>query len=220
MLIGNGIRIAFLFSCAALAGCATSRSEISIDSPVAMPSGAAVSSGRTVVIRSVKDERAFELAPDEPSTPSLGFGGSDQASAEIKSRAIGRKRNSFGKALGDILLQPGQTVEGLIRENLSAALAQAGYQVKSADAAGPSPMIMDVRIKKFWAWTQPGFWAITLAANIETDLDLSGTTSPATIDVHAEDKRAAATESAWTEIIIKALGEFRQQAAAKAGAFP
>jgi hypothetical protein len=172
------------------------------------------------VIRSVKDERTFEQAPEDPSTPSLGFGGADQASTELKSRAIGRKRNGFGKALGDVLLQTGQTVEGVVRENLAAALEHAGYHVKGEDAAGPSPLIIDVHVKQFWAWTQPGFWAITLSANIATDLDLSGKASPTTIRVHAEYRRQAATEGAWMEIVAKALDDYRAEVAAKASAFP
>lgn len=220
MLIGNGATVAVLGVCAAMAGCATSRSEIRLSSPVAMSSSTAAPSGRTVMIRSVKDERAFEQAPRDPSTPSLGFGGADQASAELKSRAIGRKRNTYGKGLGDVLLQSGQTVEGVVRENLAAALEHAGYQVKSEDAAGPSPLVMDVHIKQFWAWFQPGFWSITLNTNIVTDLDLSGATSPTTISVHTEDSRQAATDSAWMEVVRKALDDYRAQVMTKATTFP
>lgn len=219
MLARNSIRTAILIVCVATAGCATSRSEIKLSSP-AMLSNTNVSSGRTAVIRSIKDERVFEQAPKDPSTPSLGFGGADQSSTELKARAIGRKRNTYGKALGDVLLQSGQTVEGVVRENLAAALTQAGYQVKSEDAAGALPLVIDVRIKQFWAWFQPGFWAITLNTNIVTDLDLSGAATPTTINVHAEDSRQAATESAWMEIVGKALDDYRAQVTTKATTFP
>src|SRR5262245_10713686 len=81
-----------------LAGCATTRSEVSIPSPV-RPAAAATPTHGIAVIRSVKDERVFEQAPSEPSTPSLGFEGSEKATADVKARAIGRKRNAFGKAM-------------------------------------------------------------------------------------------------------------------------
>jgi hypothetical protein len=42
--------------------------------------------------------------------------------AEVKARAIGRKRNTYGKALGDMVLEGGQTVEGVVREYLVIAL--------------------------------------------------------------------------------------------------
>jgi hypothetical protein len=220
MLVKVVVRTAMLVACVAMNGCATSRSEIKLSSPVAAPSAAAVSTGRTVVIRSIKDERQFEQAPSDPSTPSLGFEGADKASAETKARAIGRKRGGFGKALGDVLLQDGETVTSVIRSNLTAALQEAGYQVKSEEAAGPSPLIIDVHIKKFWAWFEPGFWAIKLHTNITTDLDLSSTTTPTIISVHAEQSGLAATEGAWMEIVDKALTSYRAEVVSKARTFP
>jgi uncharacterized lipoprotein YajG len=214
-----GINVSILVACMALAGCATSRSEIKLGSPTAQ-TGNAPSSGRLAVIRSITDERVFEQAPKDPSTPSLGFGGADKSSTELKARAIGRKRNTYGKALGDVLLEGDQTVEGVVRENLTAALTQAGYQVEAGNAAGASSLVIDVRIKQFWAWFQPGFWAIKLHTNIVTDLDIAGAPAPTTITVHAEDSRQMATEGAWMEIVGKALDEYRTQVAGKAASFP
>lgn len=220
MQMSNVVRVAVIFACAGIAGCATSRSEIKLASPVAVSPSSGVSTGRTAVIRLVKDERSFEQAPKDPSTPSLGFEGADQAAADTKSRAIGRKRNGYGKALGDVLLEGGQTVESVVRENLTAALQQAGYQVKSLDADGSAALVIDVHIKQFWAWFKPGFWAITLNTNIATDLELSGAASPTPISVHAEDKRQMATEGAWMEIVSKALVDYRAEVVKKATAFP
>jgi hypothetical protein len=205
---------------AVLTGCATSRSEIKLSSPVAVPTDTVVSNGKTIVIRSVQDERVFEQAPTDPSTPSLGLEGSAKASADTKSRAIGRKRNTWGKALGDVLLQNGQTVESVIRENLKAAFEQAGYQVKTEDTAGPSPLLVDVHIKQFWSWFQPGFWALTLNANISTDLTLSGAQPPTTISVHSEEKRQMATDGAWMDIVDQALKEYRTEVVTKSKTFP
>jgi len=206
-------KISLVFVFAVLTGCATSRSEIRIPEP-GVAIAAQPATGKTVVIRSVEDERVFEQAPSDPSIPSLGFGGADQAQADIKSRAIGRKRNAYGKALGDILLQNGQTVESVVRENLTAALLQAGYQVKTG-TSDTADYIVDAHIKKFWAWMQPGFWALSLKTNIETDLNISGKSVPTNISVHVEDNRQVATESAWTEIIGKGLQEYRNQVVTK-----
>lgn len=199
-----------IFLCALLAGCATSRSEIKLHSPVVTASASAVN-GRVVVIKSVTDERVFEQAPSEPSTPSLGFGGSDSATAQMKSQAIGRKRNGFGKALGDVLLQQGQTVQDVVRENLAAALEQSGYRVEPQVDASANPVVLDVRIKKFWSWFQPGFWAITLHSDIAAILQVEGGAS-IEIQAHAEDKRQAATENAWMEITQQGLEKFRAEA--------
>lgn len=161
-----------------------------------------------------------EIHPDDPSTPSLGFEGALQASVDVKARAVARKRGGFGKAFGDVLLEHGQTVVGLIQENLTTAFQQAGYRVASEGAAGPVPLVVDVRIRKFWAWFQPGFWAITLSANIETELQVSGASSPTSIKVHVEDSRQVATEGAWLEILEKALLAYRMQAASQLSAPP
>lgn len=205
-------RLAMLLACAVLAGCATSRSEVRLKSP---PAVAPSSAAKVVVIRSVTDERAFEEAPAEPSTPSLGFGGANKSGDAIKARAIGRKRNGFGKALGDVLLENGQTITGVVRENLTAALQQAGYQVKSAGEADASALVVDVHVKKFWAWFQPGFWAITLNSDVATDLSISGAAMPTTVSVHVEDTHQAATEGAWIEIVDKALEAYRKEVVAK-----
>ncbi len=205
--------------CGVISGCATSRSEVQLSSPVAT-SSPAPTTGKTVVIRTIKDLRAFEQSPSEPSTPSLGFEGAAQASAEIKARAIGRKRNTFGQALGDVLLPAGQTVESVVRENLTAALQQAGYQVKSAEAGGSAPSFIDVEIRKFWAWVQPGFWAITLRTHIATDLKMSGDALPTIVSVQAEEGYQIVTDGAWIEVVEKALVAYRSQAAAKTVAAP
>lgn len=206
-----------LLTCAVLAGCATSRSEVKVASPAVVP--AAVASGPVIVIRSIKDERVFEQAPKDPGTPSLGFEGAAAAADATKARAIGRKRNTFGAALGDVLLENGQTVQGLVRDNLTAALQQAGYQVKAEDAAGPSPLVMDVHIRQFWAWLQPG-WAIKLHGNVATELTLSGTESPVVVNVNIEESHQLVTDSDWMEIVGKALDAYRAQVVEKAAGFP
>ncbi|GLQ92771.1 hypothetical protein GCM10007901_17220 [Dyella acidisoli] len=163
------------------------------------------------MIGKITDERVFEQAPNDPSTPSLGFGGTDKASDDVKARAVGRKRNTYGMALGDVLLQPGQTVEGAIRENLTAAFQQAGYQVKGEGDAGSSPIMVDVHIKQFWAWFTPGFWVVTLSDNIATDLVFNGIEAPVVVSTHVEDKHAAATEDDWMQIVDKGLDAYRAE---------
>jgi len=193
-----------------LQGCATSRSEIKLEStPTAQATVPAPTKGK-VVIRNIKDSRIFEQAPGDPSIPSLGFEGAAQATADIKARAIGRKRNTFGKALGDILLENGQTVENVIRENLATALRESGYQVVT-NGAEANALVLDADIKQFWSWFQPGFWAITLHSKIETTLNTSNNTTPITISVHAEESGLAATDSAWLEITNKGLEAYREK---------
>lgn len=209
-------RLLVVVLCACLAGCATSRSELHLKSPMAAAAASSVApeNQHVVVIRSIIDERVFEEAPSEPSTPSLGSGGAAKASDAVKARAIARKRNGFGQALGDVLLEQGQTVEGVLRENLTLAFQQAGYSVRNEADAGASPIVVDVHIKQFWAWFQPGFWAITLNNNITTDLVVEGA-SPVVVSTHVEDSRQAATEGAWLEIVGKGLDAYRAEVTSK-----
>jgi hypothetical protein len=213
--------IAVILFCASLAGCATSRSELRLGSPEIGSSSPPVTKMRVVLIRSLSDERVFEQAPGDPSIPSLGLEGSDKASADVRARAIGRKRNTFGQALGDVLLEDGQTVVGVIRDNLSAAFKQAGYRVATSSAdAGQSPMAVDVRIRQFWAWLRPGFASLTLSTNIATSLAIDGMPGPADVSVHVETHPAFATEDTWIDVVNKALNEYRAQVTAKIANLP
>lgn len=206
---------ALLLASAILGGCATSRSEVKVSAPEATATPA-VTKPRAVVIRSVRDERLFMEKPGDPSTPSLGLEGGGAAPDAVKARAIARKRNGFGQALGDVLLQDGQSVTGLVREHLGAAFRQAGYRVApDAASAGADPLLVDVRIRKFWSWLQPGFWAITVHANIETELQVAGSAATTTIGVQVGDARQLVTDGVWVEVIDKALAAYRVEAAGK-----
>lgn len=196
-----------------LTACATSRSEIAPSTPGAtastMSAAPAVATGRLVVIRTVTDERTFEAAPRNPSTPSIGTAG---GGPDVVARAIGRKRNSYGKALGDILLPENETVESVVRLNLTTAFQQAGFQVVEASAARPDTPVVDVHIKKFWEWVTPGFWAITLRANIETHLTLSGAETPVVVATTAERQVQMGTDRNWLDVLDTALAAYRTEA--------
>ena len=207
--------IALLLGSAILGGCATSRSEVKLAAPEAGVS-VPVTKQRAVVIQSVRDERIFMEKPGDPSTPSLGGEGATAATAATKARAIGRKRNTYGQALGDVLLQEGQTVTGVVRDNLAAAFRQAGYRVAPDSAsAGPQPLLVDVRIRKFWSWLQPGFWAITVHSQIETDLQVSGSGTTTTVMVSARDPQQFVSDSVWIASVEKALANYRAEAAGR-----
>ena len=212
MRIVNAGGIAMAVMCLALTGCATSRSELKLSAPTPVATAGPVKGA--VFIRTVSDQRAFQQAPSDPSIPSLGFEGATQASADLKARAIGRKRNTYGKALGDVLLENGQTVTNVVRQNLAAAFTEAGYKVETDPLAASVPLVIDVDVKQFWAWFQPGFWAITLNADIVADLKLAGQSTGKTLTVHTQDKRQMATDGAWMEIVQQGLKELRAQAAA------
>lgn len=197
-------------------GCAYTRSEIKLASPEATQASYSVSKSTTIMIRSVTDERVFEDAPSEPSAPSLGHEGSAKASADVKARAFARKRNAFGQALGEVLLENGQTVSSVVRENLVSAFRQAGYRTTNNRAeAGAAPMIVDVQVKQFWVWTENTFGAFILHADIETSLVTSNAASPTVASVHVENSVRTGSDSNRVETIDKALKDYRAQIAEK-----
>jgi hypothetical protein len=209
---------------AGLVGCATTRSELELPAPAAAPAAPAaaqpaLAGGKVAVIRSVRDERVFEDAPADPSKPSLGFGGASKAPADIKARAFGRKRGGFGQAFGDLLLQPGQTVETVVRDNLGLALRQAGLQLLADPAAAPpDALLIDVRVKAFWSWINPGFWALAANGRIVTELDIAGRAGTIRVAVEHNESRQLMTEGAWLEVMTTTLRAWQAEAAKQVGA--
>jgi hypothetical protein len=186
---------ALVVLCLLLGGCATTRSELRVAAPTDT-GGETVANAElpTLFLREVVDQRVFEEAPKDPSIPSLGFGGAMSATAEVKARAIGRKRDTWGKAMGDILLEEGQTVEHLVRDTVAAGLRQAGYTL--SETADNGAISVDVAILKFWSWFQPGFWALTLHANIHIEMNWAGRNEALQFTIAAQQSRQLATDGA------------------------
>lgn len=186
-----------------LTGCAVGRSELNIQAPTPHPS---TTTNKDVFISSVIDKRTFLVKPPSPDIPSLDPSG--DKSDSVQSRAIGRKRNGYGMALGDLILQGDETVQSITQKSIQAALTEKGYNVlRNRDQITESTYVIDANINKFWAWMNPGFMTITLSSEISTDLVIqsAGQTETKQISVKAADSFAAATESNWTEIIQKSI---------------
>jgi hypothetical protein len=187
-------------------GCATNRGIL--DVKVTEPQNPA--SGKAVVIARVTDNRVFELAPKEASIPSLR--GGEIADKAITSRAIARKRNGYGKALGDILLPEGRTVEALVREALVKSFREAGYRVvDGADKGNAVPIEAD--IEQFWSWMTPGFWAISLEfeAKVKIKGDVPSFKNGETVRGYIELHTQAAGTGAWQNTINKGIAVFVEE---------
>ena len=183
-------------------GCATSRGILEVplmagDNPI---------QGREVKIVRVTDRRTFQLKPSDPSTPSLKDGQIDNPA--ITSRAIARKRSGYGKAMGDILLPEGHTVEQLVGTALTRGLRGAGYRVLLQGQEGYEQAVpLEADIRRFWTWISPGFWALHL--EFEARIQVSGPVEPF---VRSEEYRGyvrlatqAATTRAWLNTVNKGL---------------
>ena len=146
-------------------GCVTGQRTFSVPVPSA-PIGA-VTRG-PVYVNSVVDNRTFQNKPSEPSTPSVD-GDVTTLSAAQKDRMIGRQRNGFGRAMGDIALANDDTVTKRVRALVVEGLRRKGYEISNDPAA---PTSIDIVVDEFWAWMRPGFWALTFETQVTTSLTL------------------------------------------------
>lgn len=207
------ILIMFL-ALAFLSGCATSRGEVQLSIPISVDTG--LTNGKEIYINSVIDERVFEVKPKEPNIPSLDP--DEPQSDSVKLRAIARKRNSFGKGLGDILLKEGQTVESIIYDSLKQAFIENGYIVlENKDQVTDNTYLVDTQIKKFWSWMNPGFWAITLSTEILTDINIKKTseTKNEVINVKISDNFQTGAGSNWISVMQDGLRAYIKEVKSK-----
>ncbi len=202
-----GFMALVLLTLPVVSGCATSRGTVALD--VAQSTNPAT--GTAVRIVSVTDNRKFEISPSSPATPSLKDNGiHDKA---LTSRAIARKRNGYGMAMGDVLLSEGNTVESLVQNLVTQSLREAGFRVLEANQTGYENAIpLDVGIDKFWAWFAPGFWAAHL--EFESKIQISGPVTPfkdgKTFEGRVRLATQAATTGAWQNTIHKGMQNLRQ----------
>lgn len=161
-------------------------------------------------IGKVTDARPFELDPEKPSIASLKDG--DIGNPAIRARAIARKRNTFGKGMGDILLPEGRTIERLVAEIVTSALRSAGYRVLAeGDPGYEEAPALDTTIEAFWAWMTPGFATVSL--DFMASLAFQGIEGLASAPVGASGHTnpMAADSDAWMETIELGIADLNQQ---------
>jgi uncharacterized lipoprotein YajG len=183
---------AAIITLATLAGCATNRSEVDVTGPA--PQAGTTGQGQQVYISAV-DERVFQINPRSADIPSLK---NDEVNdTSITERAIGRKRNGFGKGLGDVVLPSGRTVSQLVGNAVATAYQKAGYQVVSAPT--PNASAVNVHIIEYWSWFSPG--AFTVAVNNKAHLKIeSQGAAPLEVKTDARDSMQLATDGDWKKI--------------------
>jgi len=208
-LIAKALPISLFFII--LSGCATSRGVLEIQEPVESTNP---SEGTALKFERISDNRKFEISPKQPDTPSLKNNEiNDQL---ITSRAIARKRNSYGKALGDILLPEGQTVVGVVEKSLTRGFRENGYRVLFEGEIGYDDALpLEVDIVEFWGWFSPGFWSIEI--NFKSLIRVYGPVGPF-IDGEEFDSQVAmkyqvASSENWQETIQANMNELNRDIA-------
>ncbi len=195
-----------------LTGCATSRSQLALDIPEMTLNEP---NGKQVFVRSVVDNRTFQNKPTTPDVPSLK-GDVNTAADDVKKRAVGRKRNGYGKALGDVLIDEGNTVESLIFKATRNSLVSLGYQVTDKkEEARPDAIIMDISVDKFWTWVTLGAWAGGIHGQIMTTdtLEMAGQKGkPLVITGDFENSIQVVTDGTWKNAVQTTLSDYIHRA--------
>ncbi|MGE4315204.1 flagellar biosynthesis protein [Acinetobacter sp.] len=192
-----------------MTGCASTRGLVSLESPV-QQINTQQSSLKTAVIKIVEDKRVFEDKPKQANIPSLK-GGLQKATASDKAKAIARKRNGYGKAMGDIFLRD-ETVVSVFEKRIESALLHAGYKVVPAAQVPKPDLVLTVKVNKFWSWMQPGFSYITLNTEIETEIsDANSVTPPIRTYTKISKPTVMATGSQWISTMNEALNDYESR---------
>ena len=121
---------------------------------------------------------------------------------------IGRQRNSFGHAEGDIKLPTGDSVTKRVRLLVEQGLRRDGYQV-STDPSVPNSLAISVN--EFWAWMTPGFWSLTFEARIMCTITVNnGDSSSHTTAVrgHGRNPGQFAKDVNWQDAYSPAFDDF------------
>jgi hypothetical protein len=196
------------FAVSLLAGCAVGRTTVDVSAP----QGTNPTTGKYVRIESVQDKRTFTVKP--PSADMASLDPDEDSSDASKARAIGRKRNGYGKALGDVVLPEGKTASGLVASALTTGFQEAGYiVVKEGDPNFAAAAPVTAQIDDFWAWLQPGFWAVS--TNQKSELQLTGDVGALhgtqTIKTQVKESKQVVASSDWQEIVEKGLAAITEQ---------
>lgn len=190
-----------------LSGCVTSRGLVSLNAPQTTTQTSNLK--KTAYIQIVEDERQFENKPRTPNIPSLK-GGLAKATADDKAKAIARKRNGYGRALGDILLREG-TVTSTVQSRVENALNQAGYKVVTSNTQVPADLVISVHVDKFWSWVNIGAWVVTINTEIKTDIDLKDSPQKITTETKISTPVAVASGSTWIKNNNIALDDYENK---------
>ncbi len=192
-----------------LSACALGRDAVDVKLPVSV----ATDSRAFVKIVAVEDNRVFEESPSDAGIPSLKDS-DDIHNKKITAQAVARKRNGYGMAMGDIVLDGTTTVADLVRAAAQKALQDKGYAVVNEGApeyANAAPLSID--IKEFWSWIAPGF--ISLTMEFKSTVVLSGdrviTPGNGTAISHVKQETAAGFTSVWVNLMQQGVSDLSDQ---------
>lgn len=192
-----------------LSGCATNVSTLEPDL-AAYPAKSDSAAVKSAYIKNVTDGRIFSENAPQADMPTWSNDGTHE-----EARAVGRKRNSYGKAMGGIVFPEHMPVTSVVKTTLTQALIENGYRVVETDSeVTPDTKILEVRVNKFWSWMNPGFWQIKLSCDIEANVSPKDAEQVTVVGEYHEGFQTG-TESNWLSVINRAIHNFYEDAKTK-----
>jgi uncharacterized lipoprotein YajG len=185
-------------------GCVTGQRALTLTTPPITTPPAADKGALCIV--SVTDNRVFQNNPSDPSIPSIN-GDVNTLTAGQKDVMIGRQRNTYGKAMGDIALTKGDSVTQRAQSLVETALKQRGYQITNDSSA---PVTAAVSVDEFWAWFSPGAWSVSFEAKVTCTLTLTKANSPTTVTIkgYGLNRGQVARDANWQKVFDIAFADF------------
>ena len=203
MKINRAIITVSLLAVVFLSGCVVGRRTIDLEVPSKQGDS---SRNATATVVNVEDFREFMNKPAQPYIPSVDGDYKSMSKLEL-SGMIGRQRNTYGKAMGDIALPSGITVQDKTKLLIEEGLIARGYTIGDST---DSDYQVDVKIEEFWAWFTPGMWALSFEARIKCIVTIKGETKVEEITVTGYGKNSGqiASDPNWQLAYTRAFESF------------
>ena len=159
-----------------------------------------------IFIGNIEDNRVFQNKPSDPSIPSID-GNVHSITPQQKEVMIGRQRNAWGRAMGDIALPVGDSVVTRTKRLLEEGFRSRGYRIASDSSA---PNSASATIDEFWSWGSPGFWSISFEARVYCTIKLTKSDGSSTIVVegYGINKGQIASDANWQLAYQRAFQDF------------
>jgi len=170
-----------------------------------VPTATASAEGKgAIAILKVTDSRQFQNKPPSPSTPSID-GDVNAVPRDSLKGMIGRQRNGYGGAMGDVALAGDVNVETKVRELVSEGLRRRGY---SSTPGGTDNV--SVNIEEFWAWFSPGFATVSFESRIKCQVSLTkgGQAHQLAVNGYGINKGQIASDENWQLAYARAFDDF------------
>jgi len=199
----SSLTIIALAACLITSGCVTGRRTVSL--PVTPVTGPGATKG-AIFVGAIEDHRGFQNKPSVASIPSIDGDVTKVAKAQLATM-IGRQRNAYGKAMGDIALPDGDSVMQRMQALLEAGLKRHGYSISATATAANTAT---AKITEFWAWCTPGMWSVPFEANVACDFTLShgGVTTDLMVRGHGRNQGQVASDANWQLAYQRAFDDF------------